>query len=183
MVRSWAVGILAMALMASPSAHADTILSITTIGSVTPSASCGPPPFFDCLLTATGMGVDAAGVLGPWTFSSPFMLFSADPVSATEFRNGGTFYYDDLTPANNDLFGTFTGVFNLATFSAVHTNTITGGTGIFAGASGVGTSSVQVNPADFTYVDIARFSIPLPSTLALLAMAFIAFASTARNRR
>lgn len=183
MVRSWAVGILALGLIAAPSVRADVILSITTTGSVTPSASCGPPPFFDCVLTATGTGVDASGALGPWMFSSPFMLFSAKPVSATEFRNGGTFYYDDPTAANNDFFGTFTGVFDLATFSAVHTYVIAGGTGVFAGASGFGTSSLQVNPLDFTFVERARFTIPLPTTLALLAMAVIAGALTGRTRR
>jgi hypothetical protein len=185
MVRTCTIAILALTLAGAPAANADTILSITSTGSVAFSPGCPPPPSppFDCPLTATGTAVDATGTFGPWNFSSPFTLFSADPVSATVFRNGGTFHYDDPSPANNDFFGTFTGQIDLATFSSIHTYFITGGSGAFAGASGFGTGSVQVNPLDFTYIETARFLIPLPSTLALLAIAVVAFAGSAARKR
>lgn len=183
MARFCAAGIVALTLAFAQLANAGTIISVTGSGSVAVDPSCGPPPFFDCPLTATGTAVDASSTFGPWNFSSPFMLFSADPVSATVFRNGGTFYYDDPSPANNDFFGTFSGLFDLATFTAVHTYLITGGTGAFAGASGRGTGSVVVNPADFTYVETARFHIPLPSTLALLAVALVALAGSFTRKR
>lgn len=181
MVRSCAVAI--VALMLVHAVPADAAISINGAGSVAADASCPAPPSppFDCPLLATGTGVDAAGIYGPWHFVSPFTLFSANPVSPTMFRNGGTFYYDDLTAANNDFFGTFTGVFDLVTFSANHNYVITGGTGAFAGASGFGTGSVQVNPLDFSYVDTTTFVIPLPSTLALLVVALVAFLGNARR--
>jgi hypothetical protein len=185
MVRSLAVGTLALALMVAPPADADVIIAVTHTGQVTFDASCPPPPNppFDCPLTANGTGVDATGTFGPWAVTAPFILFSANPVGPTMFRNGGTFFYDDQSPANNDFFGTFTGVIDLATFTAVHTYSITGGTGAFAGASGFGTGSVQLNPLDNTYVETARFVIPLPSTLALLAVALVAFAGSAARKR
>ena len=176
--------VLAFALAISLPASAGNILSVTGIGSVTPSPSCPPPPSppFDCLLTANGTAADASASFGPWAFTSPFMLFSANPVSATEFRNGGTFYYDDMSPANDDFFGTFTGIFNLVTFTAAHTYLITGGTGAFAGAIGVGTGTIQVNPLNLQYVDSTEFVIPLPSTLALLALGVAVLSARARHR-
>jgi len=184
MVRSWAVAIFAL-MLANAVPAAGTTISIGGTGSVTPDASCPAPPLppFDCPLLATGTGVDASGLYGPWSFSSPFTLFSADPVSPTMFRNGGTFYYNDLTAANNDFFGTFTGVFDLMTFSANHSYVITGGTGAFAGASGFGTGSVQINPIDFSYAETTSFVIPLPSTLALFAVAVVVLLGSARRKR
>jgi hypothetical protein len=178
-----AIALLALGLASASPVNAD-ILSITTTGFVTPSATCPPPPSpaFDCLLTASGTGIDALGTFGPWTFSSPFMLFSANPVSATEFHNGGTFSYDDSSPSNNDFFGTFSGVFDLATFTAIHTYVVTGGTGEFAVGRGFGTGIVQVNPLDLTYVERVSFAIPVPSTLVLLPLAVVV-CTFARSRR
>lgn len=107
--KSLPAALLAFVLTATSPASAEAILSITGTGSVTVGATCGPPPFFDCPLTANGTAVEASALFGPWTFTSPFTLFSANPISATVFRNGGTFYYDDPSAANNDFFGTFTG--------------------------------------------------------------------------
>ena len=184
MVRACAIAILSALLAAASAANAGFVLNLVGTGSVAPDPSCPLPPTppFDCPQTATGTEVDTTGTFGPWNFTSPFVVFSASPVGPTQFRNGGSLVYDDTSPANNDLFGTFTGVFDFATFTAVHNVVITGGTGAFADASGFGTVFVEVNPETLTYRTRGQLVIPLPSTLALLSIAVLAFAGTARRR-
>jgi hypothetical protein len=81
-------------------------------------------------------------------------------------------FYRDLSPAS----------INLASVHGEHTYLITGGTGAFAGVTGVGTGTVQVNPLTLQYVDATRFVIPLPSTLALLALGVALLAARVRHR-
>ena len=113
------------------------------------------------------------------------------------FEGAGTFLFDDVSPSNNDFFGTWTNVLFPPDPSGVaHTVfqwTVAGGTGIFAGLSGFGTSmgEVVVAPAGFdsegrpifvaacadaqpglgSYCDRGLFVIPEPGTLVLLLVA------------
>jgi len=168
------LAVAAATLLASP-AWSGIVISVTGSGQVLPGVDCPLPPALplDCELTATGTYLDTTGIYGPWIFTSPFMTFSANQPSPTQFLNAGTFVYDDPSPANNDFFGSFTGVFDASTFIALHSYVITGGAGVFAGASGTGTGSVQINPY-LTYVETTRFHVPEIGTLALLLAGLVA---------
>lgn len=178
-MRSWVpITAAAIALLAStpfvPPAGA-VVIEFANTGFVTPSAACPPPPALplDCALTATGDVVGVDGVYGPWLFSSPFMAASAGQPSPTQFLVSGTFLFDDPAPSNNDLFGTVAGIFDVVTFSTTFAYTVTGGSGAFAGASGTGSSLVQINPLNLTYFESGTLSIPEPATLTLVLGALL----------
>jgi hypothetical protein len=174
----------AAATLFAPQAWSGIVISVAGSGQVLPGVDCPPPPALplDCELTATGKYLDTTGTYGPWVFTSPFTAFSANQPSPTQFLNAGTFTYDDPSALNNDFFGTFTGVFDASTFTALHSYVITGGTGVFAGAGGTGTGSVQINP-DLTYVERARFHVPEPRTLALLLAGLVPLLVDRRRER
>ena len=136
-----------------PSAGADAMLSITTTGSVTPSASCGPPPFFDCPLTARPERGSMPRAPSAVDVYLAVHAFSANPVGTTCSANGGTFYYDDATPAEQRLLRNVhrrhrPGHVQCGPHVLDHRRHRA-----FAGASGFGTGSVQLNPLDFSYVE------------------------------
>ena len=185
---------LAAALSASPAA-AGIMFNYEQIGSTIPS-DCPPglpaPPLCN-VIDATGVANDVPNVIpGEWlvTLHGQILFFAGT----------GTFSFDDVSAANNDFFGTWSNVLFPPSASGIaHTTfewTVTGGTGIFAGLSGFGTSTgdVVIAPAGFdsqgvpifvaacpgtqpglgSYCDRGLFLIPEPGTLMLLLAAALA---------
>lgn len=131
---------------------------------------CPPPPALplNCDITALGQAQTTSGdMFAPWQFMSVFQINDA-------FAITGMFAFDDPSSANNDFFGTITGVFNPQTFSSMIDSIVTGGTGVFAFASGWGKEVVQILPSNEgppAFVSRGQFSIPEPSTAGLLLVA------------
>ena len=184
----------AAALIASP-ATAGIVFNYEQIGSTVPS-DC--PPGFPAqplcsIIDATGIANDVPnGIPGEWSVTLHGQVLF--------FAGTGTFSFDDVSSADNDFFGTWTNVLFAPNASGIaHTTfewTVTGGTGIFTGLSGFGTSmgDVVIAPAGFdtqgvpifvaacpgaqpgvgSYCDSGRFVIPEPGTLMLLLAAALA---------
>ena len=173
--------------LAAADANAGTVIDFTAAGIVLPGADCPPPPAvpYDCTLTALGTYTDSGGVLGPWSSTQVFSVFTVDPISSELLRNAGVWSLDDTSAANNDLFGTFTGFFNQTTFAATLNYVIVGGSGVFAGATGSGQGQVQVlvGAQGFEFTESGRFVIPLPGTLSLLGIAALPVGLLLRRRR
>lgn len=124
------------------------------------------------------------------------------------FVGNGTFYYDDPSVANNDFFGTWHDVLGAPDASGIaqadFTYVVLGGSGIFAGLTGSGTSIVHVvvAPAGFDpngapifaaacpgspagiggFCESGHFDITEPQTAALLALAAFALRLASRRR-
>ena len=192
---------LAAALIASPAA-AGIVFNYEQIGSTIPS-DCSPafPAQPLCtIIDATGIANDVPNVIpGEWAVTLHGQVLF--------FAGTGTFSFDDISSANNDFSGTWTNVLFPPNESGIAHSTfewiVTGGTGIFAGLSGFGTSmgDVVVAPAGFdeqgvpifvaacpgaqpgigSYCDSGRFVIPEPGTLVLLLAAALAAAITCRG--
>ena len=195
--------VFAVALMTSP-ATAGIVFNYEQIGSTVPS-DCSPafpaPPLCN-IIDATGIANDLPNVIpGEWlvTLHGQVLFFAGT----------GTFSFDDVSSANNDFFGTWTNVLFPPNASGIaHTTfewNVTGGTGIFAGLSGFGTSvgDVVIAPAGFdsqgrpifvaacpgaqpgigSYCDSGRFVIPEPSTLMLMLAGSLAAAGIGFRRR
>ena len=125
------------------------------------------------------------------------------------FAGSGTFYYDDPSAANNDFFGTWQDVLGAPDASGIaqasFTYQVLGGSGIFAGASGTGTSIVDVvvAPAGFdnaglpifaaacaggpsgigAYCENGHFAIDEPGMLELVSLTLVAGALSRRLRK
>jgi hypothetical protein len=131
---------------------------------------CPPPPALplNCDITAMGEAQTVSGdMFSPWKFLSVFQISDA-------FAITGTLLFDDPSPANNDFFGTITGLFDANTFSSMIDYVVTGGSGAFTSARGYGSGRVQIIPSNEgppTYVERGQFSIPEPSTAGLLLVA------------
>ncbi len=182
---------LAVALIASPAA-AGMVFNYEQFGSTIPS-DCPPqfpaPPLCN-IIDATGIANDVPDVIpGVWSVTLHGQVLF--------FEGSGTFLFDDVSPSDNDFFGTWTNVLfppdpsGLA--HSIFQWIVTGGTGIFAGLSGFGTSmgDVVIAPAGFdsqgmpifvaacpdaqaglgSYCDRGLFVIPEPGTLVLLLAA------------
>ena len=192
---------LAASLLASPAA-AGVVFNYEQIGSTSVS-DCPPqfpaPPLCN-IIDATGIANDVPDVIpGEWLVTLHGQVLF--------FQGSGNFSFDDVSPSNNDFFGTWTNVLFPPDPSGVAHSifqwVVTGGTGIFAGGSGFGTSvgDVVIAPAGFdpqgmpifvaacpeaqpglgSYCDRGRFVIPEPGTLMLL-LAALAGVSWRRGR-
>lgn len=192
---------LAAALIASP-AVAGVAFNYKQFGSTTVS-DCPPqfpaPPLCN-IIDATGIANDVPDVIpGEWLVTLHGQVLF--------FQGSGNFSFDDVSPGNNDFFGTWTNVLFPPDPSGVAHSifqwVVTGGAGIFAGGSGFGTSmgDVVIAPAGFdpqgvpiyvaacpeaqpglgSYCDRGLFVIPEPGTLVLL-LAALAGVSWRRGR-
>jgi hypothetical protein len=173
------------ALCLSASASAATSFTFVNEGvalpAIPPAANaCPPPPALplNCDITALGKAETVSGdMFSPWSFTSVFQIGNAFAVT-------GTFLFDDPSPANNDFFGTITGLFNPNTFSSVIDYVVTGGSGAFASGRGLGSGVVQIIPSESgppTYVERGQFSIPEPAAAGLLAAAALLIGALRRG--
>lgn len=188
-----AVAVVVGLLNAQP-ALAAFIFSYEQAGGTIPSdCPLGFPPQPLCVdIVATGDANDVPDVIpGHWTVTLQGRVLN--------FLGSGTFLFDDPSPADNDFFGTWTNVLFPPNASGVAHTTfqwiVTGGTGIFAGLSGMGTSAGDVvivpvpvaacdraQPGYGSYCDAGEFRIPEPETLLLALLAITAVLLTRRRR-
>jgi hypothetical protein len=167
-----------------PPAHASTI-QFSAQGFSIPS-NCTPPLppqpaciVFHIIATATG-SYNSLPIA--WNYTADGQnLFGA---------GSATWYLDDTSPNNNDLFGTFTNTLTPPDANGIATTTdviqIAGGSGIFAGARGYGNTVAFINAAPPSnplgaFTETGVLVIPEPSALALLLLA--AGVATAGLRR
>lgn len=126
--------------------------------------------------------------------------FFANPILATDsFGLTGefTFVFDDvtgLTPGDDLLTGKLEGVLDLSPTSGLVrlVYAVTGGTGLFAGFTGTGTSGFSfttLGGEPFSYSGAGELTlvgpaaVPVPGTLALAALGLLAAAGVAGSRR
>lgn len=183
-LRVFGVGV-AVSLLLSGAAHAAVSFTFVNEGVALPAIPpaqnpCPPPPALplSCDITALGQAQTTSGdMFSPWQFLSVFQISDV-------FAITGTFSFDDPSPANNDFFGTITGLFDATTFSSMIDYVVTGGSGVFASARGYGSGHVQIvlsSDGPPTYVERGQFSIPEPSAVGLL-IAFGMIAGLLRRR-
>jgi hypothetical protein len=152
------------------------MFAFTSEGIVFPTQLTCTDPFDGCELTALGTATATSGNVsplpGPWLFTAMFSL--VEPLSATTFRTVGVFSFDDPSPADNDFSGLLEGVFDALAFTNSMLYEITSGSGLFANASGFGSSLIQVifqgENQPFAFIERGEFDVPEPDALALLAL-------------
>jgi hypothetical protein len=181
--------------LALPAPAAAIAFDFESTGVTLPSDCVLPPlPQPLCVeIAGGGSGDDIPDALpGSWTTTlAGQVLF---------FVGTGTFHYDDPSPADNDFFGTWTDVLSAPSPEGVaradFRYVVSGGSGIFAGRQGTGTSVVDVviAPSGFdatgapifgaacpggpsgigAYCERGRFVIAEPPALLLLLVALLA---------
>ena len=163
MIRSLAATLFALVMMGglAVSAQADsTPVSGTLTGNTTLTATANPDVFDS---NFTGSGIDT--VSGAFTTTNTSTITFT---SSSTFISSGTFM--DLS-AGGTLFGTLSGTGNV-TATGSDTTTLdlfTGGTGIFAGATGeVTVTGTSTTTGAFTGTYTGFVTTPEPSSLALM---------------
>jgi hypothetical protein len=183
-LRAFGVGVAAGLLLAGPASAAVSFTFVNegvALPAMPPAPNpCPPPPALpvSCDITALGQAQTIAGdMFSPWQFLSVFQISDV-------FAITGMFAFDDPSSANNDFFGTITGLFDPNTFSSMIDYVVTGGSGDFAGARGFGSGRVQIILSDEgppTYDERGQFSIPEPSTAGLLLAAALLVGTLRRS--
>lgn len=171
-------------------AQAAVVFSFSTNGIVFPTdpIACADP-FAGCELTAIGNATALTGNVaplpGPWNFSATFSIVA--PLSATTFRTTGSFSFDDPSAADNDLFGLLDGVLDATTFQNAMGYTVTGGSGLFAGLGGSGTSLIQIIPQGtnqpFLFAERGQMTVSEPRSVALALAGLLGIGLLSRRSR
>ena len=204
MRRLLCIGATALLLVAAAPAYALVAFDFSGMGTVA-ALDCPPgfPPQPLCVdINGPGVANDVPDTIpGSWTTSLLGRILF--------FAGSGTFSYDDPSAANNDFFGTWQDVLGAPDASgiaqALFTYQVLGGSGIFAGLTGTGTSIVDVvvAPAGFdnaglpifasacaggpsgvgAYCENGHFAIDEPATLALVSLTLVAGALARRGRK
>lgn len=162
--RTWLpLAVAAAAAVATPAHALDFTFSATGFGV---AGACNGVA--NCVETFTVGDADDIGGLVPGSWSQ-FLNLTLDTGTGAIT---GTWSLSDLSPAFNDLSGTVTGQWLALpgnTAQATLQYTVTGGDGIFAGATGSGLS-VLLADAELNYTETGSFSVtlvPEPATWAL----------------
>jgi PEP-CTERM motif len=133
---------LAVLCLGSASASAGIInFSFTNDGVAGVSGSCGT----GCvLLQSAGIAQASGGSNESWLFQGTMKIYEGSPDLGFGAGSGLGWSFTDLN-GNNDLFGTFTAVGNIiALFSSSSVSyTVLGGSGLFDGAVGAGSSTIK----------------------------------------
>lgn len=131
------------------------------------SPCAGTPNCLDVFSVGDANDVSGAAIPGSW---ATFLTFSVLLPSGTA---SGTWSFSDVTVAQNDLSGTFTAQFaqfTATSFSGSINYIVTGGGGLFSGATGTGQSLISASGA-YDYTERGQFSVtavPEPPSVALL---------------
>jgi hypothetical protein len=167
LTRSLPGPLIALALAASVgSAHAASFNFLFNSQGFGISTPCNTP---NCVQgSAVGQANDVGNAIpGSWASSLDFTAL------LTTGTASGTWQFFDLGPTStNDLFGTFTATFNpnAATPAAAISYKVTGGGGLFANATGSGSSALTVIDADLDYTESGVFAVstvPEPADAAM----------------
>lgn len=144
---------------------------------------CGPT----CLsATVTGAADDWAGPVSPIPDSWDVLVSQTVDLAAMTFA--GTFSFTDVGPGANSFYGSLVGTFVPLSPTQIKGEVmyvVSGGSGIFSGATGSGMSTLYSDLAAGQWVDAGKFDItpvPEPSTVLLLGIGLLGI-GVARWRR
>lgn len=147
------------------------------------AAPCGPT----CLdATVVGVADDWAGMSSPIPGSWDVMVSELVDLAAGSFT--GTFAYADGGPGNHSFAGTLAGTFVPLSATQIKVDslfTVTSGSGMFTGATGIGMNTVYADLAKGEYVEAGKFDImavPEPATMLMLGAGLLAIGFVRRRQ-
>lgn len=152
-------------------------------------ATQGPPCGPNCgQATWNGKADDWAGLSSP--IAGDWDVFRSEVLDLAAATFSGTTTWTDTGPGGNNLSATFTGSWQLVGdgqhVRVINNFVITGGTGIFAGATGTGEDRVYTNFVAGQYVESGMLKVtpvPEPGTALLLTAGAMALTVMRRRQR